>query len=85
MSSMCRGDEILDKINAVLEEKFNITTVSYLVEQNTHKEQRILMLERSNSELITEVQSLRMLSDQNTRAGSEYSFLQKKVLCQFLD
>ena len=50
-----RGEEILDKINAVLEEKFN-TSVSYLVEQTNRKEQRILNLERTNLELTSEVQ-----------------------------
>ena len=53
--SICRGDEILDKINAVLEEKYD-TRISYLEEENIKKEQRVLVLERTNSRLVTEVQ-----------------------------
>ena len=55
VASICRGDEILDKINAVLEEKYG-TRISYLEEENIKKEQRVLVLERTNSELATEVQ-----------------------------
>ena len=55
VASICRGDEILDKINAVLEEKYG-TRISYLEEENIKKEQRVLVLERTNSELVTEVQ-----------------------------
>ena len=55
VASICRGDEILDKINAVLEEKYD-TRISYLEEENIKKEQRVLVLERTNSELVTEVQ-----------------------------
>ena len=52
---LIREEDILDKINAVLEEKFN-TSVSHLVEQTNQKEQRILNLERTNLELTSEVQ-----------------------------
>jgi hypothetical protein len=63
VASICRGDEIIDKINAVLEEKYD-TRISSLEEENIQKEQRISVLERTNSELVTEVQALRILFDQ---------------------
>ena len=52
---MASSDDILDKINAVLEEKYG-TRISNLEEENDKKEGRIFILERTNSELITEVQ-----------------------------
>jgi len=49
VASMCRGNVLLDQTMAVVEEKF---------------ERRISNLERNNLELVTEVQALRLLSNQ---------------------
>ena len=59
VASMCKGDEILDKLMAVVDEKYN-TRISTLEEENIQKEKRISVLERKNLELITENESLKV-------------------------